>query len=108
MFLASQMLVDLMIYLLIFILVSLIVIMPKTGTSTDRDFIDFIESWAKVTFSVPPRMDLYIENVRFNAFSIIMPVLMIFFYSIDEGFIDFTSSLELLYPRIGLLLEKIS
>ena len=30
----------------------------KQGLPTDRDFVDYIESWAKVTFIVPPRMDL--------------------------------------------------
>ena len=37
--------------------------MPKRqGLPTDRDFVDYIESWAKVTFIVPPRMNLYIKN----------------------------------------------
>ena len=34
----------------------------KQGLPTDRAFVDYIESWAKVTFIVPPRMDLYIKE----------------------------------------------
>lgn len=72
----------------------------KQGLPTDRDFIDFIESWAKVTFSVPPRMDLYIKkNIQiqhiFHNYASVDDILP---YSIDEKFIDFTSSLNYFIP----------
>lgn len=31
----------------------------KQGLSTDPDFVPYIEEWAKTTFIVPPRMDMY-------------------------------------------------
>ena len=72
----------------------------KQGLPTDRDFVDFIESWAKVTFSVPPRMDLYIKkNIQiqhiFHNYASVDDILS---YSIDEGFIDLTSSLNYFIP----------
>lgn len=59
-------------------------------------YISFIEHWARRTLIVPPRMDQYIEvNIQiqnillnFAAREDILP------YSIDEGFIDLTSSLN--------------
>ena len=52
----------------------------KQGLPTDRDFVDFIESWAKVTFSVSLEW-IFISKRIFiiNIFSRIMPVLTIFF-----------------------------
>ena len=72
----------------------------KQGLPTDRDFVYFIESWAKVTFSVPPRMDLYIKkNIQnqhiFQNYASVDDILS---YSIDEEFIDLTSSLNYFIP----------
>lgn len=61
-----------------------------------RDYIRFIEFWAAKTFIVPPRMALYIEeNLKiqkilqnYAAPNEICP------YSIDEGFIDLSKSLN--------------
>ena len=68
----------------------------KQGLPTDRAFVDYIESWAKVTFIVPPRMDLYIKkNIQIqHIFQNYASVDDILPYSIDEGFIDLTSSLN--------------
>ena len=72
----------------------------KQGLPTDRDFVDYIESWAKVTFIVPPRMDLYIKkNIQIqHIFQNYASVEDILPYSIDEGFIDLTSSLNYFIP----------
>ena len=72
----------------------------KQGLQTDRDFVDYIESWAKVTFIVPPRMDLYIKkNIQIqHIFQNYASVEDILPYSIDEGFIDLTSSLNYFIP----------
>lgn len=61
-----------------------------------REYVNFIEKWASKTFIVPPRMALYIEdNLK------IQKILQnyagkeeIYPYSIDEGFIDLTTSLD--------------
>lgn len=61
-----------------------------------REYVAFIESWAQKTFIVPPRMSLYIhENLKiqkilehFATKEEICP------YSIDEGFVDLTTSLD--------------
>ena len=74
----------------------------KQGLPTDRDFVDYIESWAKVTFIVPPRMDLYIKkNIQIqHIFHELCQCCKIFFpYSIDEGFIESHVVTELLYSR---------
>ena len=72
----------------------------KQGLPTDRSFVDYIESWAKVTFIVPPRMDLYIKkNIQIqHIFQNYASVEDILPYSIDEGFIDLTSSLNYFIP----------
>ncbi|MFQ9890941.1 MAG: DNA polymerase [Streptococcus sp.] len=72
----------------------------KQGLPTDRAFVDYIESWAKVTFIVPPRMDLYIKkNIQIqHIFQNYASVEDILPYSIDEGFIDLTSSLNYFIP----------
>ncbi|QKU36235.1 Y-family DNA polymerase [Campylobacter sp. RM16192] len=61
-----------------------------------REYVKYIEDWAAKTFIVTPRMGLYIEeNLKiqkvlknFAADDEIYP------YSIDEGFVDLTSSLD--------------
>ena len=73
----------------------------RQGLSTDPAYIRFIEEWARATVIVPPRMDLYIEkNIeiqhifqQYGSIEDIMP------YSIDEGFIDLTSSLNYFIPN---------
>ena len=68
----------------------------KQGIEVTPKYQSFIEHWAKRTLIVPPRMDRYIEkNLEiqhifqdYAAPDDILP------YSIDEGFIDLTSSLS--------------
>lgn len=68
----------------------------KQGLRTDPDYIRFIEEWAKSTFIVPPRMDEYIAvNMEIQRlFQNYGSPDDIYPYSIDEGFIDLTSSLN--------------
>ena len=68
----------------------------KQGLRTDPDYIRFIEEWAKSTFIVPPRMDEYIAvNMKIQRiFQNYGSPDDIYPYSIDEGFIDLTSSLN--------------
>lgn len=72
----------------------------KQGLPTDPNFIAYIEEWAQITFIVPPRMDLYIQNNIaiqhiFQEYASIDDILP---YSIDEGFLDLTSSLNYFIP----------
>lgn len=68
----------------------------KQGLRTDPDYIRFIEEWAKSTLIVPPRMDEYIAvNMEIQRlFQNYGSPDDIYPYSIDEGFIDLTSSLN--------------
>lgn len=68
----------------------------KQGLPTTSDYIRYIEDWAKVTFIVPPRMDEYIAvNLEIQRiFQNYGSPDDIYPYSIDEGFIDLTSSLN--------------
>lgn len=62
--------------------------------------IDFIESWAKKTIVTPPRMSTYIQK-NMEIQHIIQNFAAkdeICWYSIDEGFVDLTSSLNYFYP----------
>lgn len=72
----------------------------KQGLPTTPDYVHYIESWAKATYIVPPRMGLYIEkNMRiqeiFQNYASPEDILP---YSIDEGFIDLTASLNYFIP----------
>ena len=68
----------------------------RQGIEITPEYVQYIEEWAKVTFIVPPRMSLYIEkNLEiqrilqdYGSPEDILP------YSIDEGFIDLTGSLN--------------
>ena len=72
----------------------------RQGLPTTPEYVRYIEEWAKITFIVPPRMDVYIEKnleiqhifQNYASPSDILP------YSIDEGFIDLTSSLNYFIP----------
>lgn len=72
----------------------------RKGIKISYDYIFYIEHWAKRTLIVPPRMDLYIKkNIKiqnilqnYASHKDILP------YSIDEGFIDLTSSLNYFIP----------
>jgi len=80
----------------------------KQGLPTDSDYVRHIEEWAKVTFIVPPRMDKYIEkNLEiqhiFQEYASIEDILP---YSIDEGFIDLTSSLNYFISDKGVSRQK--
>lgn len=68
----------------------------KQGLPTDSEYVRYIEEWAKVTFIVPPRMDKYIAvNMEIQrVFQKYGSPDDIYPYSIDEGFIDLTSSLN--------------
>src|SRR5574338_488894 len=63
--------------------------------------VAFIESWAKRTEIVPPRMSKYIEkNIEIqHAIQNFASPEDIFWYSIDEGFVDLTSSLNYFYDK---------
>lgn len=68
----------------------------KQNIPISREYVQYIEDWAAKTFIVPPRMALYIEeNLK------IQKVLQnfatdneIYPYSIDEGFVDLTTSVD--------------
>ncbi|EPT37234.1 Y-family DNA polymerase [Streptococcus agalactiae] len=72
----------------------------RQGIEITPEYVRYIEEWAKVTFIVPPRMSLYIEkNIEiqrilqnYGSPEDILP------YSIDEGFIDLTGSLNYFIP----------
>lgn len=72
----------------------------KQGLRTDPEYVRFIEDWAKVTFIVPPRMDEYIAvNMEIQGiFQNYGSPNDIYPYSIDEGFIDLSSSLNYFVP----------
>ena len=72
----------------------------KQGLPTDPAFVHYIESWAKRTFIVPPRMNAYIQvNMEIQqVFQEFAAPDDIYPYSIDEGFIDLTSSLNYFIP----------
>ena len=66
--------------------------------------VAFIESWAKRTIITPPRMSAYIEK-NMEIQHIIQDFVAldeICWYSIDEGFVDLTSSLNYFYPDPNL------
>ena len=71
----------------------------KQGLRTDPDYVKFIEM-AQVTVIVPPRMDKYIAvNMEIQGiFQNYGSPDDIYPYSIDEGFIDLTSSLNYFVP----------
>ncbi|HFR4092195.1 TPA: Y-family DNA polymerase [Streptococcus suis] len=75
-----------------------------SGLPTDAKFVSFIENWAKRTFIVPPRMDLYIQkNLEIQKiFQNYADPTDILPYSIDEGFIDLTSSLNYFVEKKSL------
>lgn len=72
----------------------------RQGLPTTPEYVRYIEEWAKITYIVPPRMDIYIKKnmeiqhvfQNYASPSDILP------YSIDEGFIDLTSSLNYFIP----------
>ncbi|HFI0001079.1 TPA: Y-family DNA polymerase [Streptococcus suis] len=68
----------------------------KQGLPTTPEYIAYIEEWAKDTVIVSPRMSLYIEkNIEIqHVFQDYASTEDILPYSIDEGFIDLTSSLN--------------
>ena len=66
--------------------------------------VAYIETWAKRTFIVPPRMNAYIEK-NMEIQKILQDFAApddIFPYSIDEGFVDLTSSLNYFIPDQSL------
>ena len=68
----------------------------KYGFNITPQFVHYIEYWAKRTLIVPPRMDRYIEqNIKIqHIFQNYADPTDILPYSIDEGFLDLTSSLN--------------
>ena len=80
----------------------------RQGLPITPEYVRYIEEWAKVTFIVPPRMDMYIEkNLEiqhiFQDYASIEDILP---YSIDEGFIDLTSSLNYFISDNGVSRRK--
>lgn len=69
-----------------------------------KDYVNYIETWAKNTLIVPPRMAFYIEeNLKIQkVFENFTSVDEIYPYSIDEGFLDLTSSLNYFVRDSGL------
>lgn len=75
--------------------------MPKNKAyGQDSAYVRFIEDWARVTVIVPPRMNKYIAvNMEIQGiFQNYGSPDDIYPYSIDEGFIDLTSSLNYFVP----------
>ncbi len=68
----------------------------KQGLPCTSEYISYVEHWAKKTVIVPPRMNLYIKkNIAIqNIFEDYASREDILPYSIDEGFIDLTESLN--------------
>ncbi|MGF3227346.1 Y-family DNA polymerase [Facklamia sp. P12932] len=72
----------------------------RNGLRTDPAYVRYIESWAKRSLFVPPRMDLYIKKnidilkllTQYASEEDILP------YSIDESFIDLTHVLNYFIP----------
>lgn len=72
----------------------------KQGITVTPEYVAYIEKWARHTLIVPPRMSLYIEKnldilkvlEKYAPHEEILP------YSIDEGFVDLTRSLNYLVP----------
>ena len=66
-----------------------------------KEYIDYVEKWAKKTLIVPPRMSLYIEeNLKIQkVFQNFAPKDEILPYSIDESFLDLTGSLNYFVPN---------
>ena len=68
----------------------------RQGLPLTLDYVDFIEKWAKRTLIVPPRMSIYIER-NMQIYKVMQNYATkeeILPYSIDEGFIDLTMSLD--------------
>lgn len=72
----------------------------RQGLPTDTDYRNFIEYWAQRTYFVPPRMGLYIQkNLEIQEIlKHYAPKEEILPYSIDEGFIDLTRSINYFIP----------
>ncbi len=80
----------------------------KQGLPITPDFVNYIEAWAAATYIVPPRMELYIEkNLEiqhiFQNYASIEDILP---YSIDEGFLDLTGSLNYFIPDKNLTKQE--
>ena len=75
-------------------------IAKKQGLKSDLRTKQYIEYWAQRTYIVPPCMGLYIErNLEIQAIlQNYSPKEEILPYSIDEGFIDLTRSLDYFIP----------
>ena len=72
----------------------------RQGLPITPDYVRYVEEWAQRSVIVPPRMHKYIEkNIEiqhiFQNYASIDDILP---YSIDEGFIDLTSSLNYFIP----------
>ncbi|MDO5301935.1 MAG: Y-family DNA polymerase [Tissierellia bacterium] len=70
------------------------------GQRVSQEYVAHIEKWAKRTLIVPPRMALYIEeNLKIQKiFENFASEREIHPYSIDEGFLDLTTSLNYFIP----------
>ena len=72
----------------------------KQGLPITADYVRFIEDAAQKTLLVPPRMNYYIQkNMEIQKiFQDFAAPDDIFPYSIDEGFLDLTSSINYFIP----------
>lgn len=70
-----------------------------------KEYIEHVEYWAAKTLIVPPRMALYIEeNLKIQkVFQQFAPIEEIHAYSIDEAFLDLTSSLNYFVPDKNMI-----
>lgn len=68
----------------------------RQGIPITLEYVHFIEKWAKRTLIVPPRMGVYIEKnmAIYEVMQNYATKKEILPYSIDEGFIDLTMSLD--------------
>ncbi|KXT78857.1 ImpB/MucB/SamB family protein [Streptococcus sp. DD13] len=75
----------------------------RQGLVISKEYVAHVEKWAQQTYIVPPRMDLYIQkNLAIQkVFQNYTSPQEIFPYSIDEGFLDLTGSLNYFYPGDG-------
>ena len=77
---------------------------PNRAPEPSPSHVAFIESWAKRTIMTPPGMSAYIDkNMEIqHIIQDFAAIDEICWYSIDEGFVDLTESLNYFYPDQSL------
>lgn len=67
----------------------------KQNITITKEYINYIEKWAEKTLLLPPRIALYIGKYKNSkSFKKYASEKEIYPYSIDEGFIDLSSSID--------------